>query len=359
MNQGWARIGALAALAALAFTTARADDASVWKARQARYAAFSQTHSHPDAEIARIKARTAALIAKAAPFDPTAIDQPPAIWRASARPVALWDGADYPEMIVVPAGEFTMGSQDAETGRAANESPRHRVRIGYSFAVGKYPVTKGEFARFVAETGFNPGDSCFNFEPGDQPHPGRNFEKAGIDQTIDDPAVCMNEVNAQTYVNWLSRKTGHAYRLLSESEYEYAARAGTTTPFWWGEDANAVCAYANGADLDTHAQFPKMSAAPCHDGFTTFAPVGSFKPNPFGLYDMAGNAWSILEDCWTPTYDGAPTDGAPNLSGPCARRGLRGGPWLQNSTSFRSAMRGSYDVGGHYIGHGFRVARTL
>ena len=90
-----------------------------------------------------------------------------------------------------------MGSPDTEAGRAANESPRHRVRIGYSFAVGKYPVTKGEFARFVADTGFHPGDSCFNFEPGDQPRPGRDFQKTGIDQTLDEPAVCMNEVNAQ------------------------------------------------------------------------------------------------------------------------------------------------------------------
>jgi len=359
MSQGWAGISALAALAAFAFTAAKADDASIWQARQARYAAFVAKTPHPDAEIAAIKARTAAMIAQAAPFDPAALDRPPAVWRASAKPVELWDGADFPEMIVVPAGEYTMGSPDAEAGRAANESPRHRVRIAYSFAVGKYPVTKGEFARFVAETGFNPGESCFNFEPGDQPRPGRNFAKTGVDQTIDDPAVCQNEVNAQAYVNWLSRKTGHAYRLLSEAEFEYAARAGTTTRYWWGDDPAVACTYANGADQDTKAQFPKMTAADCHDGYATFAPVGSFKPNAFGLYDMAGNAWSILADCWNPSYDGAPNDGSPNLSGPCARRSLRGGPWLQNPISFRSAMRGSYDVGGHFIGHGFRVARTL
>ena len=359
MSRGWTGISALATIAAFAFTAARADDASIWKARQARFSAYAAKQGHPDARIARVKAQTAALIAKAAPFDPAAIDKPPVIWRASAQPVALWDGADFPERIVVPAGEYTMGSPDTEAGRAANESPRHRVRIGYSFAVGKYPGTKGEFARFVADTGFHPGDSCFNFELGDQPRPGRDFQKTGIDQTLDEPAVCMNEVNAQAYVNWLSRKTGHRYRLLSESEYEYAARAGAMTPFWWGDDANAACAYANGADLATKALMPTRPAASCRDGFATFAPVGSFKPNAFGLYDMAGNAWSIVADCWNPTYERAPADGAPNLSGPCARRGLRGGPWLQNATTFRSALRGSYDVGGHFIGHGFRVARTL
>jgi len=359
MSQGWAGISALAALLALTFTPASADDASIWKARQARYAAFAAEHRHSDAEIAKIKAKTSALVSKAVPFDPAAIDKPPIIWRASAKPVELWDGADYPEMIVVPAGEYTMGSSDAEAGHAANEGPRHRVRIGYSFAVGKYPVTKGEFARFIADTGFNPGDSCFNFEPGDQPRPGRNFARTGFDQTIDDPAVCQNEVNAQAYVNWLSRKTGHFYRLLSESEYEYAERAGTTTPFWWGNDANAACLYANGADISTKALIPNRPAANCQDGYATFAPVGSFKPNAFGLYDMVGNAWSILADCWNPTYDGAPADGSPYLGGPCTRRALHGGPWLQDSTTFRSALRTSYEVGGHFIGHGFRVARTL
>jgi formylglycine-generating enzyme required for sulfatase activity len=362
MSLGWVKSAALAvvALAGLTAVAARGDEAADWlKARQARFAAFQSAHPRPEADIARIKARRAALVAASAPMDPQALDRASTIWKTSDAPVELWDGPDLPEMIVVPAGEFTMGSPDSEANRNKNEGPRHRVRIAYSFAVGKYPVTLGEFARFVTDTGFDTGDSCFNFEPGAQPHAGSNFRQTGVDQTIDDPVVCMNEKSAEAYAAWLSKKTGHAYRLLSEAEFEYAARAGATSAFWWGDDAAAACAYANGADLDTKARFPKMAAADCHDGFAAFAPVGSFKPNAFGLYDMAGNAWSILADCWIDSYVGAPVDGSPNLSGPCTRRDLRGGPWLQASTSFRSAMRGSYAVGGHFIGHGFRVARTL
>ncbi len=364
MGPNWLKYAALAAMAAtsLSSAAASADESASWvKGRQARFAAYHGAHPKPAADVAAIKAETAALVAGAGPAGDlqARVDQPPLIWRGSRRPSELWDGVDYPEMIVVPAGEYTMGSAANEANRGADEGPRHRVRIAYSFAVGKYPVTLGEFERFVADTGFDAGDSCFNFEPGDQPRPGRNFRQTGsIDQTLDEPAVCMNEVNAQAYAAWLSKKTGHAYRLLSEAEYEYAARAGTTTRYWWGDDPSVACANADGADMDTGAKFPKMSVNACHDGYAATAPVGSFKPNAFGLYDMAGNAWSILADCYAP-YDAAPTDGSPNLTGPCTRRSLRGGPWLLNSAMLRSALRGSYAVGGHFIGHGFRVARTL
>ena len=266
MERVWLKRAAIIAVALSSFCalTARADDDSVWlKDRQARFIAYRRAHPNPQAEIDAIKSRTAALVAKAGPVAnlQAAAASPPVVWRAARTPLPLWDGADLPEMLVVPAGEYTIGSPASEEHRVNDEDPGHRVRIGYSFAVGKYPVTKGEFARFVADTGFHPGDSCFNLEPGDQPHPGRDFQKTGIDQTIDEPAVCMNEINAQAYVNWLSRKTGHFYRLLSESEYEYAERAGTTTPFWWGTDANAACLYANGGDVSTKALIPNPAGA--------------------------------------------------------------------------------------------------
>lgn len=364
MGAKWLKIAALAAMAAssLWVVAAEAEDSAIWlKSRQARFAAYRRAHPKPAAEVAAIKAKTKALVAAAGPVGDlqSRVNQSPLIWRMSKSPLELWDGADDPEMIVVPAGEYTMGSPADEANRGADEGPRHRVRIAYTFAVSKYPVTLGEFERFVADTGFDAGVSCFNFEPGDQPRPGRNFRQTGsIDQTLDDPAVCMNEVNAQAYAAWLSKKTGHAYRLLSEAEFEYAARAGTTTRYWWGDDPSVACANANGADLDTGAKFPKMAVSACHDGYAATAPVGRFTPNAFGLYDMAGNAWSILADCYAP-YDTAPTDGSPNLTGPCTRRSLRGGPWLLNSTLLRSALRASYALGGHFIGHGFRVARTL
>ncbi len=363
MGLSWVRIAAVAALAAFslaAFGAHAASDAAWLKARQARFDAFKAAHPHPAAAIARIKAKTAVLISEATPLDAAALDQPPVIWAASAKPVELWDGADLPKMVVVPAGEYTMGSPDTEAGREASEGPRRRVRIGYSFALGVTDVTVGEYKRFVAETHYDAGSKCVTQEGGEQPHPGRNFLSPSYDQTIDDPVVCMDLDTIQAYLAWLSKKTGHAYRLATEAEYEYAERAGSTTPWWWGADPDAMCAFANGSDQDTKARFPQLKAANCHDGYAFTAPVGKFKPNAFGLYDMAGQAWSMLADCWNDTYAGAPTDGSAMTGGDCGRRAMRSGSWNNDPASVRSARRsknGVIDRRGDGIG--FRVALTL
>jgi formylglycine-generating enzyme required for sulfatase activity len=354
----------LALLAALSFIAlkAKADDPDAWlQDRQARFSAYRAAHPNPDAEIAQIKAKTAALIAASAPKGDlqAALDQPPVIWRAAAQPLELWDGADFPQMIVVPAGEYAMGSAASEVNHQTYEGPRHRVRIGYSFAVGKYPITVGEFAVFVADTHYDAGDQCFTTEEGDQPRRGRDWRNPSFAQTPTHPAVCLNWNDAQAYVAWLSRKTGHAYRLLSEAEYEYINRAGSTTVYWWGDDPAAACAYANGADLDTKARFPQMTTNTCHDGYVFTSPVGSFKPNPFGLYDTTGNAWSWLSDCWNDSYVGAPTDGSANMSGDCTQRLLRRGSWSARPTILRSAERIRYPVDVRIDDHGFRVARSF
>lgn len=363
MRSGWTGIAVVAALAVSGICTAsaKADDMSAWlQARQARFAAFRTAHPHTAAEIARIKAKTVALVKAAAVFDPTALDAAPLIWTASAKPLRLWDGPAYPEMVVIPAGEYTMGSPDAEAGRDVDEGPRHRVRIGYSFAMGITHVTVGEFKRFVSETHYDAGSSCVTNEPGAQPHPGRNFLNPGYSQTIDDPAVCMSLDSIQAYLAWLSRKTGHAYRLPSEAEYEYAERAGSITPWWWGSDPDAQCANANGSDLDTQARFPKLKAANCHDGYVFTAPVGRFKPNPFGLYDMAGEAWTVVADCWNDSYEGAPNDGSVMPGGDCHRRVMRAGSWNNDPLSIRSARRSKNGViDRRAYGIGFRVVRTL
>jgi formylglycine-generating enzyme required for sulfatase activity len=262
-------------------------------------------------------------------------------------------------MIVVPAGEYAMGSPADEANRDPREDPRHRVRIGYSFAVGKYPITVGEFAHFVAATGYDAGDWCHTDEAGAQPKTGRNWRTPGFDQTDANPVVCVSALDAQAYIDWLSRTTGHHYRLMSEAEYEYVNRAGTVSAFWWGDDANAACAYANGPDLDTQAVFPSWAANACHDGYAFTAPVGRFKANAFGLYDTTGNAWSWLADCYTDSYVGAPTDGSANLGGDCKWHMLRGGAWGRAASYLRSARRGRDLVGNRIYNNSFRVARTL
>ncbi|MDB5874798.1 MAG: hypothetical protein JWQ07_4240 [Ramlibacter sp.] len=321
------KAGAAILASSVTAVTAHPDDTAAWlKDRQARFAAYRAAHPNPDSQT------------------------------------DLWDGADYPEMVMVPAGEYTMGSPVAEANRQANEGPRHRVRIGYSFAVGKYPITVGEFARFVEDTHYDAGDKCFTDEGGVQPKGGRNWRRPGFDQASTHPVVCMGHNDAEAYVTWLSKKTGHAYRLLSEAEYEYVARAGTRTAYSWGDDPVAACAYANGADMDTQALYPYralgLTANTCHDGFVVTSPVGSLKPNLFGLYDTTGNAWSWLSDCWNDSYDGAPTDGSAYAGRDCGRRSLRGGSWTNNPSYLRAARRNWSVVGLRLNFDGFRVART-
>lgn len=364
MAPAWVRMVAVLAAAAWSVSApgVQADDASVWmQARQARFAAFRAAHPHPDAEIAAIGARTAVLIAGAPPLAElqARLDAPSITWRASDRPVELWDGPDYPQMVVIPAGENVLGSTPTTLDHQPYEIPRHRVRIAYAFAVGKYPVTVGEFARFVADTGYDAGDQCYTSEPGKQPMSGRSWRNPGFPQTGDFPVQCLNWSDAKAYVAWLSGKTGHAYRLLSEAEYDYANRAGTTTTYFWGDDPNAACGYANGADLDAKARFPMMLATSCHDGFAFASPVGRFKPNAFGLYDTAGETWSWLEDCWSESYVGAPVDGSPNRAGDCAQPALRGGSWSARPQMLRSAQRLRYAGDLRIDDHGFRVARRL
>jgi formylglycine-generating enzyme required for sulfatase activity len=243
-----------------------------------------------------------------------------------------------PEMVLVPAGRFKMGSPDDEAGRDVQESPRHDVRIGRRFLVGRYDVTVEQFAKFVSETRYDTGDRCDD-------KPGVSWKDPGFPQVAASPVVCVDYADAAAYLAWLSRKTGHTYRLLSEAEYEYVNRAGTSTPFWWGGDVGAG-----------HANCKACGSA--WDNRRT-SPVGSFAPNPFGLYDTTGDVYVWVSDCWTGTYDNAPADGAPNLSGDCTKRGLRGGGWGSPVNHVRAAFRLADPVGNRYDNMGFRVARDL
>jgi formylglycine-generating enzyme required for sulfatase activity len=236
---------------------------------------------------------------------------------------------DCPDMIVVPAGEFTMGSPDNEPGRFSYEGPQHKVTIGYALAVSKYEVTFDEWDACVV-VGACPDVSPAGFGRGRQ------------------PVISVSYDDARTYVAWLTRMTGKTYRLLSDAEWEYAARAGTTTVYFWGDQIGTN----NGNCLKCGSRW---------DGEQP-APVGQFNPNNFGLYDMAGNIWQWTEDCWHISYIGAPTDGSPWMTGGggnCNSHMVRGGAWDYAPNRLRSASHEGYATGTKIFYIGIRVARTL
>ncbi len=244
-----------------------------------------------------------------------------------------------PKMVVVPSGNFMMGSPKGERDREDVEGPQRRVTIKRPFAVGKFEVTFAEWRACVSDKG------C-SYKPYDHGW-GRGQR----------PVIYVSWHDTKSYVSWLSRKTGKAYRLLSEAEWEYAARAGTTTRFHFGDSEKDLCAYANGADRSTSLNWKNMS---CNDGVgEKTAQVGRFKSNAFGLHDMHGNVWEWVDDCWNETYAGAPSDGSSRTSGDCSRRGIRGGSWHFSPGRLRSAFRfdGTADLRDYELG--FRVARPL
>jgi len=271
-------------------------------------------------------------------------------------------------MVVIPAGSFQMGAAPGENERyevpmaeAGRDEPQHKVTFARPFALGKFDVTRGEFMEFARATGFRPRPGCQTVI-GNQwiPQLRAEWEHPGFPQTDRDPVVCMNDFEINAYLDWLRQKTGKNYRLPSEAEWEYAQRGGTTTAFYWGDDPKDACAYENVGDEDYGAKYGISDPIPCKDGFSDLAPVGSFKPNPFGLYDMAGNIFVMTADCWNETYAGAPTDGSAWMSGDCLRRVVRKAasgnphPWM-----FRSADREAEGIIVRRNRFGFRVALSL
>ena len=228
-----------------------------------------------------------------------------------------------PEMVVVPAGLFMMGSPTHEAKRDDSEGPRHRVTVPKPFAVGKYEVTFAEWDACVKDGG------CGGYRPGDAGW-GRGSR----------PVIYVSWHDAKAYVKWLSRKTGKRYRLLSEAEWEYAARAATTTPFHFGETISTSQAnYGNSGGT---------------------VAVGSFPANAFGLHDVHGNVFEWVEDCRNKNYEGAPTDASAWTDGDCGQRVLRGGSsYLLRPEHLRSANREFLRSGVRDDNYGFRVARTL
>ena len=236
---------------------------------------------------------------------------------------------DCPEMIVLPAGSFRMGSPATEKGRYDNEDPQHEVVLPTPFAVSRFVVTFADW------------DACVSV--GGCPQEGRASDAGWGRGTR--PVIYVSWDDAQAYVAWLSGMTGKAYRLLSEAEWEYAARAGSTTAYFWGEEIGKNNANCNGCG----SQWDSRQTSS----------VESFKPNDFGLHDMAGNVFQWVQDCYHGNYDGAPDDGSAWISGGCGFRVVRGGSWYSSPELLRSAIRVRFTPNDRYNNLGFRVGRTL
>ncbi|MDA0240005.1 MAG: formylglycine-generating enzyme family protein [Proteobacteria bacterium] len=215
-------------------------------------------------------------------------------------------------MVVIPAGQFQMGAPDDETDRGNDEGPVRIVTIAKPFAVGKYEVTRKQFAAFVNETGHWGNARCLIWNRSQLAFDdARSWLDPDYDVSDDHPMVCVSWWDAVAYANWLSKSTGHTYRLPAEAEWEYAVRGGTEGAHSFPGGETNVCAYGNVSDLSAKAEVPEWNAVQCDDGvgFGT-APVGSYLPNGFGLYDTIGNVWEWMADCYRDSFAGAPTDGS-------------------------------------------------
>jgi formylglycine-generating enzyme required for sulfatase activity len=254
--------------------------------------------------------------------------------QAKARPaVKPGSGASFrdcpncPEMVVAPAGSFTMGSPAKEPDRQANEGPQRQVTMAKPFAAGKFAVTFAEWDACVA------GGGCNGYKPDDKGW-GRG----------DRPVINVNWDDAKAYIAWLSAKTGKPYRLLSEAEREYVTRANATTPYWWGDQIKPINANFDGGGGE--------------NGKKT-APVKSFEANSWGLYQVHGNVWEWVEDCWMDSFVSAPADGSAWTPEGCGLRVLRGGSWGSGASALRAASRTGYFARLRDDYTGFRVARAL
>lgn len=248
-----------------------------------------------------------------------------------------------PEMVVVPAGSFKMGSPETEEGRWGDEGPQHQVTIDYEFAAGVYEISYDEWEACVQAGG------CGGYVP-EESRWGRGTR----------PVSEVSWDDAWLYVDWLTDQTREQYRLLSEAEWEYVARARTRTKWYWGESELDQCRYANGYDASAFAELGiEWEMVGCRDRQTYPASVGSYLPNDFGLYDVLGNVSEWVDDCWNGSYESAPTDGSPWYTGDCTRRVHRGGDYTDDPADLRLAYRNGRSSDFRISYTGFRVARAV
>lgn len=275
----------------------------------------------------------------------------------------LADGGDGPEMMILPPGSFHMGSRGTEEGRAADEGPRREVIVDGQFALSRREVTVGEFRRFVEDTGYRTDaerdGGCFYWSGDWLLAPGKDWQDPpGFEQDDRHPVVCVSWNDAGAFARWMADRTGKAYRLPTEAEWEYAARGGTDSARPWGNAPDEACREANVADLTLKESYPgDWPAHPCRDGYAHTAPVASLGENPFGLWDMLGNVWEWTCSRYEQRYGGVEQHCADALErGP---RVYRGGSWYNFPDWVRSAARAASSPSFRAGILGFRLARDL
>jgi len=275
-----------------------------------------------------------------------------------------------PSMVVIPTGSFQMGSPDSESGREDAETPQHEVTIGKGFALSRTAVTVGQFREFVRVSGYQPdsvklgGASVYDEGTGamrDDTGATWQSDYAGKGADSRMPVVNVSWNDAKAYVDWLSQRTGKTYRLPSEAEFEYALRGGTTSRYWWGEGTptNKVENLTGSGDRSPSGRRWSNAFQGYRDGYWGPAPVMSFAPNAFGLYDIDGNVSEWVQDCWHDSYLRAPRDGGAWVNPGCGSRVVRGGSWGSSPNQVRSAYRQGADAAVRSGRVGFRVLREL
>lgn len=260
-----------------------------------------------------------------------------------------------PLMIMLAPGSFVQGSAADDADVLAFEQPAHAVTLAKSFAAGIYEVTVGEYAEFAKD---NPrtSEGCMAYDGEWRLHASVNWRNAISGQRASHPVTCVSFSDASAYAEWLSKRTGHTYRLPSASEWEYFARAGTALPWTKPEDA---CKFANAADTSAAQTYPGWTTFACEDDYVRSAPVGTFEPNAFGVADTLGNVFEWTQDCWRDDYTNAPTDGSAVREGDCSQHEARGGSWFTAPAFVRPAYRNRFESGYQATSLGFRLVREI
>lgn len=298
---------------------------------------------------------------------------------AAAQPFR--DCTDCPEMVLVPSGRFVMGSSEREGERMNEEGgrrgslsfllererPQRTVEIA-TFAAGRYEVTVAEYAAFARATGFPAGQNCISDQDGDlrwEWSGAGNWRQPGFSQTDRDPVVCVSWEDVQHYIAWLNTRTQGGYRLLTEAEWEYVARAGSQMPYTWGESASDACRYANVGDETALARYHSWRTNgdflfSCNDEVLFTSPVGRYVPNAMGLFDVIGNVSEWVQDCYEEHLRHVPSNGLAYVGGRCRERTVRGGSWNYTTPQMlRAAFRTGSRQTNRQDSVGFRVARDM
>lgn len=239
-------------------------------------------------------------------------------------------------LVRVPAGEFVMGDQ---TGRGQKDERPTRLLKVPALWVMQTEVTVGMFQEYTNDTGAEFSDGCGIYKGRWINEPTLRWDSPGFEQDAAHPVTCVSWADTQGFIRWINTKTEQRFRLPSEAEWEYFAKAGSGSDYFFGSDRSLLCQYANGADQRALQDYPSFSVNECDDGFVRTAPVGSFKPNPWGLFDVTGNVWEWVEDCWQPDYDPNLEDARPVIAEGCDRRAYRGGAYGDIPGFLRISLR--------------------